>query len=77
MSESSQNHDASAAAFVAHWARVGPMLEKATRSEQRQLTAEQHLQAVAIVLELAEPEPVPSQTSGLVEQQRLFLQRPA
>jgi len=71
MSETTQNSDA--AAFVAHWARVGPLLAQATRQEQRQLTEEQHLQAVANVLELAKPDIFPSKTSGLVEQQRLFL----
>jgi len=71
MSETTQNSDA--AAFVAHWARVGPLLAQVTRQEQRQLTEEQHLQAVANVLELAAPDSSPRKTSGLVEQQRIFL----
>ena len=71
MSETTHNSDA--AAFVAHWASVGPLLAQATRQEQRQLTEEQHLQAVANVLELATPDASPSKTSGLVEQQLLFL----
>lgn len=71
MSETTQNSDA--AAFVAHWARVGPLLAQATRQEQRQLTEEQHLLAVVNVLEFATPDVSPRKTSGLVEQQRLFL----
>jgi len=71
MSETTQNSDA--AGFVAHWARVGPLLAQVTRQEQSQLTEEQHLQAVANVLELAKPDASPSNTSGLVEQQRIFL----
>jgi hypothetical protein len=61
-----------AAAFVAHWARIGPVLEIANRQEQQRLTDEGHLIAVANVLSLARPEQPSSQTSGLVEQQRLF-----
>ncbi len=71
MSETTQNSDA--AAFVAHWARVGPLLAHATRQEQRRLTEEQHLHAVANVLELARPDSTQSKTSGLVEQQCLFM----
>ena len=71
MSETTQKSDA--AAFVAHWARVGPLLAQATRQEQRQLTEEQHLQAVANVLALATPETSPCKICGLVEQQRIFL----
>ncbi len=61
-----------AAAFVAHWARVGPLLEEIGREEQRRLTESQHLQAVANVLEFAKPDPIPSDTSGLVELQNLL-----
>ncbi len=71
MAEATQNSDA--AAFVAHWAQVGPRLAQATRQEQQKLTDEQHLQAVANVLELAAPEASPRKISGLIEQQRLFL----
>ncbi len=71
MSETTYNSDA--AASVAHWARVGPLLAQVTRQEQRQLTGKQHLQAVANVLELATPDVLLRKTSGLVEQQRLFM----
>jgi hypothetical protein len=52
---------------------VGPKLAQAPQQEQRKLTEEQHHQAVANVLELSAPDASPSKTSGLVEQQHLFL----
>jgi len=65
--------DTSNKAFVEQWQRVGPILEEIRREEQRQLTPEEHLQAVANVLPLAMPEQGNGRTSGLVEQQRIFL----
>ena len=64
--------DARAAGFVAHWSRVGPILEEVSRLEQRALSEEDHLVAVANVLQLAKPDPTPTRTSGLVEMHRLF-----
>ncbi len=71
MGDTSEN---SAAAFVEHWARVGPMLERINREEQRRLSEEEHRAAVANVLSLADPQHGNGNTSGLVEQQLLFSQ---
>lgn len=70
MSETSHNSDA--AAYVAHWARVGPLLEKVKRDELRSMSAAEHLTAIAAVLAVADPKFGNGPTSGLVEQQRLF-----
>lgn len=64
--------DTDAAAFVAHWMRIGPLLNQAEREELRSLTDEQHLAAIASVLSLARPEHGNGGYSGLVQQQQLF-----
>ena len=62
-------------AWVEHWQRVGPILEKVRHDELRAMTDEQAARAFMSLSELAldAPNPKPRMTSGFVEQQRLFL----
>lgn len=58
--------------FVAHWQRVGPILQKIRDDELRQFdwNAERHI--VDGLLEMGVAHSPPKTTTGLVELQRLF-----
>jgi hypothetical protein len=58
--------------WVETWKRAGPELERFRYEELRALTHEQSMAAIQDLLELGYQFARPRQTSGLVEQQRLF-----
>ena len=62
--------------FVEHWRTVGPILQRIERDEMRRYTAADRQRDIQALLDV----PIiyrPTNTSGLVEQQRLFrLRRP-
>jgi len=58
--------------WVETWKRAGPELERFRYQELRSQTHEHSLAIVQDVLELGYQFARPRQTSGLVEQQRLF-----
>ena len=68
-------------AWQRQWAAAGPALDSVRRSELRALTDAQALAAIERIFAVESPTPLSKereQTSGLVEQQRLFsrLKRP-
>jgi hypothetical protein len=60
---------------VAQWAAAGPALDEVRRQEVAALTARDALRATIALLEAVDrlPRISPRPTSGLVEQQRLFM----
>jgi hypothetical protein len=60
------------AAFVAHWQRVGPLLDEIRREELRNFNYADHLEAIDALLEIGARTATCRPTSGLVEQQRMF-----
>lgn len=59
-------------AWLEHWARVGPKLERIRREELRNLDHARHVEAIDTLLQIAVERATPRTTSGLVEMQRLF-----
>jgi hypothetical protein len=77
MSEQSHNSELAprdSAAFVAHWIKAGALLQKVRRAELRDFDYEKHREAIMSLLDLAVAHAPPRTTSGLVEQQRLFME---
>ena len=64
--------DRSNRAWVEHWRRAGPLLERARRDELRRFKYEESAAAIDALLWLASKFGQRRDTSGLVEQQRLF-----
>jgi hypothetical protein len=62
-------------AWVEHWKRIGPVLERVRHDELRAMSEEASARAFVSLSEFAldAPHPTPRLTSGFVEQQRLFL----
>jgi hypothetical protein len=60
--------------WVATWREAGPALEAQRRAEVEELETSRALAALADAFEHARRQAVDSDTSGLVEQQRLFRQ---
>jgi hypothetical protein len=58
--------------FVERWRKAGPELEKFRRQELRALTDADARKFFSAVLEIADYHRQNRQTSGLVEQQRIF-----
>jgi hypothetical protein len=58
--------------YVAHWNRLGPLLEEQERLELRNYTLADRQRDIAALLALAAQFAVPRFECGLVEQQRLF-----
>jgi hypothetical protein len=63
------------AAWVTHWQRVGPILEKIRYEELRAMSDSEAALAFRSLADFAESQPAqsPRLTSGFVEQQRLFM----
>ena len=59
-------------AWVEHWRKVGPQLERIRRDELRNFKNEDNLEAINALLEIGARRGEPRTTSGLVEMQRLF-----
>jgi hypothetical protein len=61
--------------WVAHWQRVGPLLEQLKADELREMTLRESASRFEALAELATEINTPPlrSTSGFVEQQRLFL----
>ena len=59
-------------AWVEHWARVGPKLERIRRDELRNFDHARHAEAIDALLQMGLEHATPRTTSGLVEMQRLF-----
>jgi hypothetical protein len=59
--------------FVEHWKKAGAMLAEVRCAELRNYDYDQHREAILALLELAVAHAPPRLTSGLVEQQRLFM----
>lgn len=64
-------------AWVENWKRVGPELEKQKQLELRRMTEEEGIERACRVMEArVEPrwrDPKRRESSGLIEQQRLFM----
>lgn len=60
------------AGFVAHWKRVGPILQKIRDDELRRFDFEAQREITDGLLEIGAAYPVKRTTTGLVELQRLF-----
>jgi hypothetical protein len=58
--------------WIECWRRASPQLEQIKRAELRQLTDDEHCQAMDDVLELVELDDSPTDSSGFVEMQRKF-----
>jgi hypothetical protein len=58
--------------WIECWRRASPQLEQIKREELRQLTDDEHCQAMDDVLELVELDDSPTDSSGFVEMQRKF-----
>jgi hypothetical protein len=68
MSETNPN-----AGFIAHWKRVGPILERIRRDELRRFDWDKDWELVDSLMDSMPGRPQePSKTSGLVELQRLM-----
>jgi len=59
-------------AWVETWGKAGAKLEAIRRQELRSFVYEEHVQEIDDLLEIACRFARPRETSGLVEQQRLF-----
>jgi len=59
--------------WVENWKRVGPILEQIKAEELRAHDYHKELAGLLPMCDLACAQTVPSKTSGLVEQQRLFM----
>ena len=60
-------------AWVAAWRRAGPELERIRRAELRAFDPRQSAAIVDALLEIGYRHGTPRTTSGLIEQQRLFM----
>jgi len=60
-------------AWVAHWKRVGPVLARIRRDELRAFRYEDNIEVVDSLLQLGYEFRTERPSSGLVEQQRLFM----
>ena len=60
-------------AWVEHWRRVGPILARIRREELRAFRYEDNIELVDSLLQLGYELRSERSTSGLVEQQRLFM----
>ncbi len=67
MSEANPN-----AGFIAHWKRVGPILQKIRDDELRRFDWEAERHIADALLEIGAAHPTQRTTTGLVELQRLF-----
>ena len=59
-------------AWVEHWRKVGPQLERISREELRNYKNEENLELIDALLEIGARMGEPRTSSGLVEMQRLF-----
>ena len=59
--------------WVENWKRVGPILEQMKYEELRAPDYHKELEGLLSMCDLACMQEKPSKTSGLVEQQRLFM----
>jgi len=59
--------------WVENWQRVGPVLERIRREELRAFKYEDNIEAIDALLQLGCDLGTERLTSGLVEQQRLFM----
>lgn len=59
--------------YVERWRRAGPVLEKVRRKELRNLTDEQCRSRCQILMHLRETTPSLRLSSGLIEQQSVFM----
>jgi hypothetical protein len=59
--------------WVENWKRVGPILEQMKYEELRKPDYHKELEGLLGMIDLACKQSEPSKTSGLVEQQRLFM----
>lgn len=62
-------------AWVEHWARVGPALDRIRREELRAFRHEDNVDAIDALLQIGADHATPRETSGLVELQRILHQR--
>ena len=60
--------------FVEQWKKTGAMLAERRRTELRHFDYEKNRAAVLALLELAVKHAQPRTTSGLVKQQKLFME---
>lgn len=60
------------AGFIAHWKRVGPILQQIRDDELRRFDWEANRHIADGLLEMGAASPTKRTTSGLVELQRLF-----
>jgi hypothetical protein len=65
--------DDEARQYVARWKQAGPALEKVRREELRMLSDDDVRSQIHALLEIAGYVPQNRPTSGLVEQQRIFM----
>jgi hypothetical protein len=72
MADACNEPQADDAAWVAHWQRIGPLLERIRREELRNFKYEDHIDLIDSLLEIGCRMGPPRTTSGLVEMQRLF-----
>ena len=59
-------------AWIERWRRCGPVLEEIRRRELREFKQSENAHIVDGLMQLGHDPPVRRETSGLVEQQRLF-----
>ncbi len=62
-------------AWVEHWLRIGPSLDRIRREELRRFNHQDHIETIDSLLQIGAQMATPRSTSGLVEQQRLFHER--
>ncbi|MDZ4657381.1 MAG: hypothetical protein SH868_07350 [Bythopirellula sp.] len=66
--------DATDLGFVKHWQIAGPMLQRFERDEMRRYTEVERRRDICALLDIPF-HAMPSASSGLVDQQRLFRRR--
>jgi hypothetical protein len=71
--EQIQSKRAAERAFVEGWRRAGPELERIRRDELRALNDRPYYDWIEDLLQLGSLFAAPETTSGLVEQQRIFM----
>ncbi len=64
--------DDEARQYVDRWKQAGPALEKVRRKELRELVHAEHSDQIDGLIAVGLLHSIPSNTSGLVEMQRLF-----
>ena len=68
----SDQDDNTVKAWVENWAKAGPRLDAVRRRELREMTYEERIRAIDTLLQIGSRFGKSRNTSGLVEQQRLF-----